>query len=1270
MPGFLFMPADTPSYTETIYRVSGTARMSRPLAILLSCLAFWALPAAALTLSPEEQAWLTEHPQLRLGIDASWPPFEFRDEQGRYSGLSASYVELIEERLKIRVLPVEPRSWSEVLVGAKSGELDLLPGIMSTPERQRDLVFTRPYLDFPIVILAHSSGPQPRRLDQLYGLKIAVVQDYAPHELLRSRHPDLNLLPLPSVNAALQALATGQADAMIGDLASSVWSLRQLKLEGLLVSGETPYRYQLAMAAPHGHSPLIGILDKVFAELTPEEIAALQEPWVGGVLDERDAWQRTLLLYGVPALLLALLVLAMVLRINRRLRQEMRGRKELEERLRDSEQHYRGLVESLNAVAWQMRMEDLRFTYVSPHAEKLLGHPLAEWLEPGFWQRALHPDDAARAKQYCLSESQAGRDHSLDYRMLAADGSTVWIRDIVTLIPSSDGTPLRGLMIDISEAKRVEQAQRLSEEKFELVFHNCPDILVIARRLDGVLLTVNRTFEQQLGISAQEAIGKTATELDIWGLPSIGPVLLDRLQQRILNNIEMPFRRRSGEQFTGLISAQHIEMDGQPALVIAVRDITEVKRTQQQLQLSEEKFAKAFHASPDGLLITRVRDGMIVEANDGFFRITGHDSHQAVGHTTLEIGLWADLQDRDSMIEQIRANGSINDFRAWINTSNGQRRLGDLAVQPIMIEGEPCMLIIARDITEREQMQERLHQAATVFESTAEGVMITDLDQRITAVNRAFTTITGYSEAEALGQSPRLLASGRHDSAFYAAMWHQLAAEGHWQGEIWNRRKDGELFPEWLTISAVRDQSGLITHFVGVFADISSLKHAQARLDYQAHHDPLTGLPNRMLFESRLDNALNDARTDHSRGAVLFLDLDRFKHINDSLGHPVGDLLLKSIAQRLREQLRDVDTVARLGGDEFIVLLPGLHQPRDAERVATKLLTCFNAPFQADGHEFFISSSIGISLFPEDGNDVATLVKNADAAMYSSKAKGRNRIEFYTRNLTFQATERMTLELELRRAIERDELSLHYQPKLCLHSGQLVGAEALIRWNHPVFGEIPPDRFIPLAEDNGMILQLGDWVLQEACRQMREWQDSHAPFGPLSVNLSGSQLRQTQLVERIAGTLSDFGLAATSLQLEITESFIMTQAEEALLILHELKKLGLQLAIDDFGTGYSSLSYLKRLPLDILKIDKSFVRGLPGDPDDAAITRAIIALGRSLQMTVIAEGVETKAQELFLTSEGCEQIQGYVISRPLSAESFAANFLGPLPIGSAEKAPV
>src|SRR5690606_34899043 len=436
---------------------------------------------------------------------------------------------------------------------------------------------------------------------------------------------------------------------------------------------------------------------------------------------------------------------------------------------------------------------------------------------------------------------------------------------------------------------------------------------------------------------------------------------------------------------------------------------TLLKCTQQQLQICEEKFAKAFHASTDGLLITRLRDGLLVEANEGFSRITGYGNDQVGEQSTLSLGIWADPKDRERMVQAVHEHGVVRDMIAPVRTRAGHLRLCELSAQPLSINGEECLLTIARDITERQQMQEELQQAATVFESTAEGVMITDLEQRITAVNRAFTLITGYSEAEVLGQRPSLLSSGQHDNAFYATMWHGLAANGHWQGEIWNRRKNGELYPEWLTISAVRNNDNQITHFVGVFADISSLKHAQARLDHQAHHDPLTGLPNRQLFENRLRSALDGTRADDQLGAVLFLDLDRFKQINDSLGHPVGDQLLKAIAARLKLQLRDIDTVARLGGDEFIILLPGLHQPQDAEQVAQKLLACFGASFQLDDHEFFISASIGISLYPADGLDVATLVKNADTAMYQSKAKGRNRYEFYTRSLTFQVNERMAM---------------------------------------------------------------------------------------------------------------------------------------------------------------------------------------------------------------------------------------------------------------------
>ena len=993
----------------------------------------------------------------------------------------------------------------------------------------------------------------------------------------------------------------------------------------------------------------------------PEQISGLDEPptesHAATHLSERSQLWHEFLLIGLPGVLFLTTVLAIMVRINRRLSSEISRRIALEQELRSSEYHYRGMIESLSAIAWEANTHDYSYNYVSPHAQDLLGYPLQQWRRSGFWRSIVHPEDLAHAQAYCDREVAEGNDHSVDYRVLSADGRVVWIRDIVSMIGYGREPVMRGLMIDISEAKQTEEALRLSEGKFASVFAQCPDMLVIARLSDGCFLEANPAFLEQIGVSPADVVGRVPSELNIWGIPDIGQSLLQRLQKGSIRNLEMPFRRSDGRLFTGLLSAEPFDLDSTAAVVLVVRDITPLKEAQQQLQMSEEKFAKAFHSSPDGLLITRQIDGLLVEVNDGFSRITGYDSSLSLDRTTLDLGIWVDLHERQQLVEQLNRDGFVKDFPSHIRRRDGQLRLCEISARPLPIAGEDCMLTIARDITDRHQMQEKLQLAATVFESTAEGVLITDTRQRINAVNRAFSEITGYGELEALGETPRLLASGLHDSAFYAAMWHQLTAEGHWQGEISNRRKNGEIYPSWLTISAVRNRDKFITHFVAVFADISSLKQAQARLDYQAHHDPLTGLPNRTLFESRLHGALIHSREASSLGAVLFLDLDRFKHINDSLGHPVGDLLLKSIALRLKENLRDIDTVARLGGDEFIILLPGLQHSSDAEAVATKVLNSFSAPFQAGEHEFFMSTSIGTALFPTDGADVATLIKNADAAMYRSKAKGRNRVEHYTCDLTAQASERVALEHELRRAIERNEFTLSYQPKISLLTHRLVGAEALIRWSHPTYGDVPPERFIQLAEENGMILQIGEWVLDTACRQLHEWNQRYDVFGPLSVNLAGAQLRQTTLVSKIERLLVQYQLKPGCLQLEITENFIMSQTEEALTVLHRLKKLGVQLAIDDFGTGYSSLSYLKRLPLDILKIDQSFVRGLPDDPHDAAIVRAIIALGRSMQLTVIAEGVETLEQQQFLTDEGCEHIQGYLVSVPLRAEEFCATFL-------------
>ena len=554
------------------------------------------------------------------------------------------------------------------------------------------------------------------------------------------------------------------------------------------------------------------------------------------------------------------------------------------------------------------------------------------------------------------------------------------------------------------------------------------------------------------------------------------------------------------------------------------------------------------------------------------------------------------------------------------------------------------------DIGERRQDQIRLRQAAAVYENTLEGVIITDHESSIVAVNRAFSDITGYSEADVLGRNPRILKSGRHDADFWQEFWRSVFETGGWEGEIWNRRKNGETIPEWLSISTVRDRHGKVINYVAVFSDISRIKQTEARLEELAHYDPLTGLPNRLLFQSRLDHALDAARRHHSRLALMFMDLDRFKNINDSLGHPTGDELLSAIARRFMTRLREEDTLARLGGDEFVILLEHLSEPQEALLVAQDIQRLMTEPFTlGNGNVVYITTSIGISLYPEDGEDATHLVKNADAAMYQAKYAGRNTVRFYTEHLSRSANDRLLLETNLRRAIDNDELVLHYQPQVNVGDGRVIGVEALVRWQHPENGLIAPDRFIPVAEECGLIVPLGEWVLRTACVQARQWIEDGLPKLSMAVNLSTRQFRQRDLAERIRATLDATGLDPAQLELEITESVMMEEGNHAREILLQLKSLGIHLAMDDFGTGYSSLANLKHFAIDRLKIDRGFIRDLPDDSNDKELTATIVAMGRNLKLQVLAEGVETERQLSFLRFHGCHAYQGYLFSRPLDA---------------------
>ncbi|MDO8931028.1 MAG: EAL domain-containing protein, partial [Rhodocyclaceae bacterium] len=543
--------------------------------------------------------------------------------------------------------------------------------------------------------------------------------------------------------------------------------------------------------------------------------------------------------------------------------------------------------------------------------------------------------------------------------------------------------------------------------------------------------------------------------------------------------------------------------------------------------------------------------------------------------------------------------------------------------------------------------------AAEVFEQGKEGIMITDTHGRIVRVNRAFSEISGYGEAEALGQGANLLSSGRHDREFYREMWQAIDTTGHWQGEIWNRRKDGHVYPEWMAISRVLDGNGQPSHYVGIFSDITQHKEVETRIRRLAHFDALTGLPNRVLLNDRARHAISMAQRSHEQLAVLFVDLDHFKNINDTLGHRIGDELLIEVGKRMKIVVREEDTISRQGGDEFIVVLPGT-DAGGAAHVARKLIEAIAVAFKVEQYELVVTPSLGIAMYPSDGEDFETLSKCADTAMYRAKQEGRNTFRFFTPEMQEHSARNLQLEGALRHALERNELQLHYQPQVALQDGRIVGAEALLRWRNPELGAVSPAEFIPVAEDSGLILSIGEWVLRTAARQMKAWLDDGMAPMIMAVNLSAVQFRHAHLPERVEEILAEEGLAPRHLELELTEGVAMDDPFAAIAVMDDLHARGIRMSIDDFGTGYSSLSYLKRFQVYKLKIDQSFVRDITVDPEDKAIVCAVISLADSLGLRTIAEGVETEEQLAFLREHGCHEVQGYYYSRPLPPAEFEA----------------
>jgi diguanylate cyclase (GGDEF)-like protein/PAS domain S-box-containing protein len=931
-----------------------------------------------------------------------------------------------------------------------------------------------------------------------------------------------------------------------------------------------------------------------------------------------------------------------------------------------SEHRYRLIVEGTNVVAWEYDVGSDCFTYVSAPGERLLGFDIESWKRSGFWRSRLHPDDADVAMAFLRAQFRAEASHECEYRMLHADGSEVFVRDLRTLVTGARGhvVGMRGIFVDITAHRASEAALEDSEARLRSAFEQAAVGMGLCS-IVGQYLRVNLRYCEIAGYTEAELLRKDFRELTHPDDIESNERLLDQLVIGSDKKFSMEKRllRATGEiVWVNLtLSIVKTRRVGSSQFMEVIEDITARKHAEAELRDSEGRMRLILAAMREGVVM-RDASGQVIIANAAARRTYGLAPGEAFPPLYDPMGLRYYYEDGSPCpIDELPGARAMRSGRSTSAVVGVERR--DSSRTWFVARAEPLprdertglhpVVFTMSDISAQRRAEEELRLAATVFDNSVEAIMITDAHRHILSVNRAFSDLTGYDAGEAIGQTPALLSSGRVNDAQIAAMWNVTEEQGSWQGEAWQCRSNGTEFPGWLSISAVRDRSGALTNFVAVFSDITERKASEARIAFLAHHDPLTTLPNRTLFQDRIEQALGRAERSELMVALLFLDLDRFKTINDSLGHLAGDRLLQSVAERLGHCVRDTDTICRQGGDEFLIVLADLTDEDVPARIAEKILRRLSEPFDVDGHTLGTSFSIGIAVYPDDGRDADALMKNADTAMYHAKESGRNTYRFFTEQMNANALERLQLENHLRQALDRGELLLNYQPQIDLTTGAIVGAEALIRWQSEALGFVPPGRFIPIAEESGLILPIGRWVMRQACLHAKAWQESGFPNVAVAVNISALQFRRDDIVATVREILSETGLAAEHLELEITESLIMQHAEDVLDTMQRLKALGVRLSIDDFGTGYSSLSYLKRFAVDRLKIDQSFVRDIVEDPDDAAIVRAIIQMGKSLKLDVVAEGAESRAQVDFLIREGCRTAQGYFFCPPVTHDVFA-----------------
>lgn len=713
------------------------------------------------------------------------------------------------------------------------------------------------------------------------------------------------------------------------------------------------------------------------------------------------------------------------------------------------------------------------------------------------------------------------------------------------------------------------------------------------------------------------------------------------------------FTSQSGEVFNSRAFSVHGEDGGYLYSIHILEDITERKRMEEALR-AEKMLSEATICSTPGVFYVADNLGKAVRWNCDMNHITGLSNEELAKTSVMRFVLSGDKQAFAAMLREGFLNGyALAEVR--LRTMDQGVRDYSFSVRRFEVDGRSYLTIFGADITEQKRAVAQLRLDAQVFNGASESILILDAGKRVLQVNPAFIALTGYAPQEIIGKKRWLRLARFRDKTTYHSVWQAMMTNDHWRGEVLGQRKNGQSYPMLLNISVVRDAQGNVSNYIAIFSDVSDMKRSQERMEYMATHDRLTGLPNRNLFYDRLQHSLDKATRSVEGLAVMFVDLDNFKGVNDTLGHEMGDLLLVQVAERLRACTRKQDTIARLGGDEFTVLTEYSRGSSDEilTTTAERITAALAAPFDLGGQETMISGSVGIALYPKDGKNLSVLLKSADTAMYRAKEIGKNNFQFFTEEMNIQAAERRALENDLRGALTRDEFFLVYQPQLQLGSEKIVAVEALLRWQHPTRGTMMPDKFMPIAETTGLIVPIGDWVLQAVCGQIRQWMSQGLSDVRVAVNLSSRQFRQEGLATAIQRTIEENRVPPANLEFELAESTVTDDAEASSRILQQLKTMGVRLSIDDIVIGHSSLQQLRSMPIDNLKLDSHFTQGLDADQGNQAIASAIIAMGHSMRLEVIAKGVETRQQFDFLQSNGCDSAQGYFINHPLSPEDAA-----------------